>query len=163
MKLIILGAGGFGRTVADVAEQMNRYDQILFLDDASDHPCSEYENYKFDYIYPAFGDNTTRLFWVEKLFQEGCKVPTIIHPSAYISPKAVVKTGTVVLPNAVINTDTIIEEACIINLSAVIDHGCIIEKGCHICLGAVIKGENRINKLTKIEAGEIIQARMFPI
>ncbi len=35
MKLIILGAGGYGRTVADIARQSKRYSDILFLDDNS--------------------------------------------------------------------------------------------------------------------------------
>ena len=35
MRLIILGAGGYGRTVADVAAQTGDYDEIRFLDDNS--------------------------------------------------------------------------------------------------------------------------------
>lgn len=57
----------------------------------------------------------------------------------------------------------IIHRGCVINLGAIIDHGCIIEEGCHICLGAIVKGENRIKRLTKIEAGEVIQARKWPV
>ena len=33
MRLVILGAGGYGKTVADVARQSGEYDEILFLDD----------------------------------------------------------------------------------------------------------------------------------
>ena len=32
-KLLILGAGGYGKTVADVAAQLGIYDRIAFLDD----------------------------------------------------------------------------------------------------------------------------------
>ena len=35
MKLIILGAGGYGQTVADIAEQSGEYEEIHFLDDNS--------------------------------------------------------------------------------------------------------------------------------
>ena len=35
MKLVILGSGGYGRMIADVAAQLNKYDEILFLDDNS--------------------------------------------------------------------------------------------------------------------------------
>ena len=38
MRLIILGAGGFGRTVADLAAQSGRYETISFLDDGSNAP-----------------------------------------------------------------------------------------------------------------------------
>ena len=37
------------------------------------------------------------------------------------------------------------------------------EQGCHICLGAIVKGENRIAALSKIEAGEVVQLRQYPV
>lgn len=164
MKLIILGSGGYGRTVADVANQLN-YD-TLFLDDSiSEHPLSSYESYidSDTCFIPAFGNNAFRLEWINKLESSGAKLATLIHPTAYISLTATIQPGTVILPKAVINTDTIIEKGCIINLGAIIDHGCVIEEGCHICLGAIVKGENRIKALTKIEAGEVVQARQWPV
>lgn len=33
MRLVILGAGGYRRTVADVARQSGEYGEIIFLDD----------------------------------------------------------------------------------------------------------------------------------
>ena len=36
-----------------------------------------------------------------------------------------------------------------------------IEEGVHICLGAIVKGENRVKTLSKIEAGEVIEARKW--
>ena len=163
MNLVILGSGGYGHTVADVAEQLGRYQNIIFLDDATEHPCSEYVNYPEDEIYPAFGNNQARLAWVKRLEEEGFRVPTLVHPAAYISPKAKLGSGTVILPKAAVNTDVTIEKGCIINLGALIDHGCVIEEGCHICLGAIVKGENRIQSMTKIEAGEVIEARIFQV
>lgn len=168
MKLIILGAGGYGQTVADVAEQSGKYESISFLDDNSTSnnvigKCSDYSKYKDSFIYPAFGNNKLRLEWIEKLLSENFFVPTIIHSTAYISPKATVDVGCVILPNAVINTSCKIKKACIVNCGAIIDHGCIIEEGVHVCLGAIVKAENKIEKLSKIEAGEVIQARTFPV
>lgn len=125
--------------------------------------CCDYAKFKNDEIYPAFGNNTARLKWMNRLISEGYKVPTIIHSTAYISPRASVDIGTVVLPKSIINTDTRVGKGCIINCGAIIDHGCIIEDGCHICLGAIIKGENRISSCTKIEAGEVIAMREYPI
>lgn len=168
MKLIILGAGGYGQTVADIAEQSGKYESINFLDDNSSSnnvigKCSDYQKYKDCFIYPAFGNNKLRLEWIEKLLLENFSIPTIIHSTAYISPKANVDIGCVVLPNVVINTNCKIKKACIINCGALIDHGCVIEEGVHVCLGAIVKAENKIEKFSKIEAGEVIQARTFPI
>ena len=167
-KLIILGAGGYGQTVADIAEQSGDYKEIHFLDDNSTAKnvigkCEDFEKYKDCMIYPAFGNNSLRIEWIEKLLAEGISIPTIIHKYAYVSPKASIGVGSVVLPHAVINTNCKIGNGCIINCNSTIDHGCIIEDGVHICLGAIIKSENRIAKYTKIEAGEVVQARTFPI
>lgn len=48
-------------------------------------------------------------------------------------------------------------KGCIINLGAIVDYGCILEEGVHICLGAIVKGENRIEGLSKIETGEVVE------
>lgn len=168
MKLLILGAGGFGQTVADLAEQSGGYEKICFLDDSSNAEnvigkCSDYIKHKEWVIYPAFGNNEMRLSWIERLVNEDFSVPTLIHATAYVSPKAKIDYGSVILPNAVINTNCVVEKGCIINCGAIIDHGCVIEQGCHICLGAIVKAENRIAKYTKIEAGEVVQARKFSV
>ena len=45
MRLIILGMGGYGRTIADVAEQTGMYEEIIFLDDQADQAmdtCASY-------------------------------------------------------------------------------------------------------------------------
>ena len=52
---------------------------------------------------------------------------------------------------------------CILNLGAIVDHGCIIEEGVHICLGAIVKGENRVEKCSKIEAGEVVERGQRPL
>ncbi len=164
MRMVILGAGGYGRTVADIAEQIGY--TALFLDDADkEHPLSSFYQYiNCDTVFAiAFGNNDLRLQWIEKLEKAGAKVSSLIHPTAYLSPTAIVQDGVVILPNVTINTNVIIEKGCIINLGAIIDHDCVIEKGCHICIGAIIKGENRIKSKTKIEAGTVVEARKYPI
>ena len=164
IRLIILGSGGYGHTVADIAEQLGY--NCIFLDDSDvSHPLSSFVDYvdvDTEFI-PAFGNNAFRLEWIDKLQAAGAALATLIHPTAYVSPKAVIGPGTVVLPKALVNTGVVVERGCIINLGAIIDHGCVIEEGCHICLGAIVKGDNRIIALTKIEAGEVIQARQWPV
>ena len=48
-------------------------------------------------FYPAFGNNERRVEWLEKLTEAGCPVPTLIHPTAYVSPKATIDKGTVIM------------------------------------------------------------------
>lgn len=157
-KLIILGSGGYGRTVYDVAEQLGY--SITVLDDSdNEHPLDSFSLYiKNDVEFiPAFGNNEFCLSWLERIEKAGGKPATLVHPSAYISPRAHVSEGCVVLPGAILNTGTRIGKGCIINLGATVDHDVIIEDGVHLCIRCIIKGENRISRCEKIEAGEIIE------
>ena len=157
-RLIILGSGGYGHTVADVAEQLG-YTTIVLDDTDSAHPLSSFPSYinPTPFFIPAFGNNSFRLEWINRIEESGGQLVTLIHPTAYVSPTASIKPGTVILPHAIINTDVVINSGCIINLGAIVDHGCIIEEGVHVCLGAIVKGENRIEKCSKIEAGEVVE------
>ena len=164
-KLVILGAGGYGSVVKDIAEQLG-YESIVVLDDnILEWPLASFidflgENTEF---IPAFGNNEFRMEWIRKIEKAGGQLATLIHPTAYVSPKASVAPGTVVLPHAIINTDVLVERGCILNLGVMVDHGCVVEEGVHICLGAMIKAENRVKALSKIEAGEVIEARIWPV
>lgn len=163
-QLVILGSGGYGHTVADVAEQLGYI--ILFLDDSlPGHELSSFSSYINDQteFIPAFGNNEFRLSWCDRITQAGGKLATLIHPTAYVSPTASIAPGTVILPHAIINTDVVINRGCIINLGAILDHGCIIEDGVHICLGTIVKGENRMERLSKIEAGEVVERGQYPL
>ena len=163
-QLVILGSGGYGHTVADVAEQLGY--NILFLDDSLPrHELSRFSSYIDDQteFIPAFGNNAFRLEWLTRLESAGGKLATLIHPTAYVSPRSTINPGTVILPHAIINTDVVINRGCIINLGAVIDHGCIIEEGVHVCLGAIVKGENHLPRCIKIEAGEVIERGQYPL
>ena len=150
-KLVILGSGGYGRTVYDVAEQLGY--SITVLDDSDkEHPLDSFLHYISDdtQFIPAFGNNEFRLEWLERIENAGGKPATLIHPLAYVSPRAHVSEGCVILPGAVINTGTRIGKGCIINLGATVDHDVIIEDGVHLCIRCIIKGENRISRCEKI-------------
>ncbi len=169
-KLLILGAGGYGKTVADAARQLGIYDKIAFLDDGRSGPeilgtCEEYGLFAGEDtdVYPAFGSNAIRMNWMEKLMREDISVSTLVHPRAYVSPCAKLYAGTVVLPMAVVNTGVTVESGCIINIGALVDHDCYIEAGVHLCPGAIVKAENRIGAGTRLESGQVIQNRMYPL
>ena len=74
-KLLILGAGGYGKTVADVAAQLG-YDHIRFLDDSRNGEtilgkCEDYARFvdSGTEIYPAFGHNGNRMMWLETFLE----------------------------------------------------------------------------------------------
>lgn len=169
MRLIILGAGKFGKTIEDVAGQLDKYEKINFLDDKAEGEdilgkTDDFKNFINDYteFYPAFGDNELRYNWILKLDEAGAKIATIVHPSAYVSPKVVIGKGSAVLPNASINYGAVITYACIVNMGAIIDHNVLLGNGVHVCPGAVVKGENLIPAFMKIESGTVIKRAQYP-
>lgn len=170
MRLLILGAGGYGQTVADVARQSGKYAQVCFLDDGKAGPdilgkCADFMCYADEntQMYPAFGNNAGRLAWLDRFAAAGVVVPTLVHSTAYVSPTACVSAGSVVLPRAVINTACRVERGCIVNCGAILDHGCVLEEGVHLAPGAVVKAENRIPACTKVDSGEVVQNRTYPV
>ena len=169
-KLLILGAGGYGKTIADLAQQLNIYDRIAFLDDNADGPdvlgkCADvFQMADEDTdVYPAFGNNEGRMNWLGRLRDSGVTVPTLVHPRAYVSPTARLGMGVMVLPMAVVNTRVTVENGCIINIGALIDHDSVIGEGTHLAPGAIVKAENRIPGMIKIDSGEVIENRTYPL
>ena len=84
-KLIIIGASGHGKVVADIAIKMNKWQSIAFLDDDESIKTSmglevigrtaDAFTYKdeADFIV-AIGSNTTREKIQEKLIEQGINV-----------------------------------------------------------------------------------------
>lgn len=92
-NLLILGAGGHGQVVKELAESLKQFDKIEFLDDNSKQAiekCSEYLKFldEFSCAHVAFGNNTFRMEWSEKLKQAGFHLPVLVHETAWVSPSA---------------------------------------------------------------------------
>ncbi len=79
MRLVILGAGGYGRTIADIAEQLN-YEIIVLDDSMPDNPLDSFYMYiaPDTQFIPAFGNNNFRLEWIDKLKAVGAMLATIV-------------------------------------------------------------------------------------
>ena len=169
-KLLILGAGGYGKTIADVAAQLNCYDSISFLDDQRTgsnilgkcEDCFRLCDRETE-VYPAFGGGSIRMMWLQRLMEAKITVPSLVHPRAYVSPTARIGIGTMVLPMAVVNTGVTVGNGCIINIGSLVDHDSIISDGVHLAPGAIVKAENRIPVGIKIGSGEVIENRQYPL
>lgn len=160
--LLIIGAGGLGQMIKEVALSIG-YGKVSFLDDAAKGAdvigkCCDYiaMHEKFDTAVAALGDNETRLYWTEKLMEAGYHVPALIHPSAIVSPSASIAEGCFVLQRAVINTNSSIEHAVLVNAGAIVDHNSYIERGAHVGLGGIVKSNCHVASGKKVEAGEVV-------
>lgn len=159
-RLIIIGASGHGKVVADIAT-LNGYNEILFLDDnESIKECAGWpvigksRDALEGEIFVAIGNAETRKNLME-YYSERVQ-PSLIHPSAFIANGTKLDKGSVVMAGAIINPGVKIGRGCIINTSSSVDHDCIVEDYCHISVGAHLCGTVIIGESTWIGAGAII-------
>ncbi len=166
-KLIIIGASGHGKVVADIAIKMNKWQSIAFLDDdESIKTCMELEvigknadafTYKDEAdFFVGIGNNATREKIQEKLETEGLSVVSLIHPNAVIGFDVEIGTGTTVMAGVVINSSSKIGKGCIINTSCSLDHDNVIEDYVHISPGANLAGTVKVGKGSWIGIGSVI-------
>ncbi len=159
-KLVIIGASGHGKVIADIAER-NAYKEIVFLDDDECiNECAGFpvvgkscEAAKLDGDkIVAIGNAEIRARIQEKLEN----VVTLIHPEAVISRRVKIGEGSVVMAGAVINSDVIIGKGCIVNTGASIDHDCVVQDFVHVSVGAHLCGTVSVGKKTWIGAGATV-------
>lgn len=156
-KLLIIGASGHGKVVADIALKMNSWQSIAFLDDnkgiktsmglavigTSDDVFTHIDEYE---IFVGIGNNGTRQRIHEMLEILGASIPVLIHPNAVIGNQVEIGNGTVVMAGSVVNCCTKIGKSCIINTGATIDHDNCIEDYVHISPGAHLAGSVKVGQ-----------------
>ena len=79
-----------------------------------------------------------------------------IHPSATVSPRTSIDTGTVVMAGVSVNCETKIGHHAIINTNCSIDHDCILENFVHISPQAALAGNVKVGEGTHIGIGACI-------
>jgi sugar O-acyltransferase (sialic acid O-acetyltransferase NeuD family) len=167
LQLLLYGAGGHGKVVADIVEREGRYCLIGFIDDraalwgrellgyrvlggyrllekGSFHDCA---------VILAIGDNQARAELAHHIASLGYGLGLAVHPSAQVSRHAHIGPGTVVMAHAVVNPGCIIGANAVVNTGAVIDHDCAIHNFVHISPGAVLSGNVVVEEGTHIGAG----------
>lgn len=153
-KLLLIGAGGFGRVVLEHAEKEYL---CAFLDDgiapgtsvdgspvlgpvSSMHAL--YGEYRL--LVVAIGNNGLR----EKIYREarriGYSFPNIVVPSAYISPHASVGTGCVILNNVCIQNASSVGDGVILNPGVEVHHGSRVGNYALIYTNSVIRTFARV-------------------
>lgn len=164
-KLVIIGASGHGKVIADIAKNLE-YSEIVFLDDDTTViECNGYRvvgttndirNYQQYEAVVAIGNADIRKNIQNQLLNENIMIATLVHPNAVIGENVVLGKGTVVMAGAVINPCVKIGDGCIINTCASVDHDCDIGDFAHVSVGAHIAGTVTIGENTCIGAGATI-------
>jgi sugar O-acyltransferase (sialic acid O-acetyltransferase NeuD family) len=166
-KLLIIGASGHGKVIADIASKMNKWKAIAFLDDDQNikesmgievvGQSSDAFKYLKDFeIFVGIGNNSTREKFQEMLECKGASIPTLIHPAAVIGNQVELESGTAVMAGAVINCCTTIGKGCIINTGATIDHDNIIADYVHLSPGVHLAGTVTVGKGSWLGVGSVV-------
>ncbi len=159
-KLLLVGAGGFGKVVLEHAQKQYK---CAFVDDGyavgtvingaeavgkiSDiaRLFGEYKN-----LIVVIGNNALR----EKVYKEaaviGYSFPNIIVDSTYISPFASVGTGCIFLNNVVVQNNAKVGNGVILNPGVEIHHDSVVEDYALVYTNSVIRTFAHIGKRAHI-------------
>ena len=159
-RLIIVGACGHGKVVADIANR-NGYSDIAFLDDNEEltecdgYPVigkpSDYTSSDGD-LFVAIGNAVIR----KRIMDSLGSCVTLIHPDSVIAENVEIHEGTVIMAGTVINPHTEIGRGCIINTCSSVDHDCVLGDFVHVSVGVHVCGTVEIGTNTWIGAGTTV-------
>lgn len=169
-KIVIIGAGGFGREVKIIIDDINKksleYDFLGYYDD-------NIEKGKLINGFPILGTiqdlNTindvtcvaigigvpkTKLNLIKELVNDKLQYPTLIHPSAIISDDDVyIGRGTIICAGNIITCNIKIEDFVTINLMCTVGHDTQINNFCSFMPSVNISGEVIIHENVYVGTG----------
>lgn len=159
-KLLLVGAGGFGRMAAEQA--MLRYD-CAFVDDGqpvgaeicgipvvggiADLPELRKD---YDALVVGIGNNDLRAQIYEKAAAMNYAFPNIIAPSAYVSPFAKIGKGCVVLQNACIQNGATVGNGVLLNAGTEVHCDAVVEDYALIYTNSVIRTGARVGRFARV-------------
>lgn len=164
-KLILIGAGGYAKSVLDSVDYYN-YKVQGFIDEFSEdeqhlgYPIlakslDEIEN-KESYVYfITIGNNTHRERWYKVLVEKKLRYINIVDKSAIISSNATIGNGCFIGKMAIVNSRAVIGDNCIVNTKALVEHGCTVGKHVNLSTNSVINGDVVVGDGTFIGSGSV--------
>ncbi len=164
-ELLILGAGGHGRVVADAALASGAWSRVSACDRnparsagkllsgvplvAIDAPgLGSYM------LHVAIGNAGNRE--KETAATSDRQHATVVHPYASVSSHASMVAGCFIAAQAVVAPGALIGRAVIINHGAVVDHDVVVGEFSHIAPGAVLGGGVQVGRRVLVGAGATV-------
>jgi sugar O-acyltransferase (sialic acid O-acetyltransferase NeuD family) len=155
--MILYGASGHARVILDilhandvnVTELFDDNEQITTLQGVkvvTPHVTDEP-------VIVSIGNNRIRKRIAEN---NPYRYGVAIHPTAIVSPSAIIGEGTVVMQGAILQAGAVIGRHCIINTGASVDHECRIEDYVHVSPHATLCGDVAVGEGAWIGAGSVV-------
>lgn len=168
-RLLIVGAGGHGRSVAEAAELSGRFELVGFLDDAltvgefvfglpilGSVASMAYQRAAADHTIVAIGNNAMREGLTQQLIAVGFELATVVHPSAIVSSRAVLGAGSAVMAGAIVGAEANVGIGVIVNCGAVVDHHATVEDYGHLGVNASMAGGTVLGRAAWMQAGAVL-------
>jgi sugar O-acyltransferase (sialic acid O-acetyltransferase NeuD family) len=169
-RILLLGAGGHGKAMADLVLAGGAYGVAGFVDAApktcqvlglpvlgNESLLGALVTQGIALAHPSIGDNAQRLAAAGRLRAAGFALPSLVHPSALIGHGARLGDGAAILARAVIGPEAEIGPLVLINTGAIVEHDCRVAEAAHIGPGAVLAGGVRIGASALIGAGAVVR------
>lgn len=169
IRLLVVGAGGHGRSVAEAAVLSDQFEVVGFLDDRllvgttvfnavvlgsiasmSQHLAA------IDQAIVALGNNTLREKIFQQLTEAGFKFASVVHPRSIVSPSASLGAGSVVMAGAIVGTEASLGIGTIVNCGAVVNHQAKVEAYGHLGVNASMAGGTVLGRNAWMQAGTAI-------
>ena len=179
-KLIIIGAGDFGREVSWVVERINAaaptWELLGFVDDTPDKQGAVVDGYPVlgpasaldaiteeTWVVCSIGTGRTRRRVMEEVLRNpSLKAATLIDPSAIVGRNARVGAGCVVCAGTVLAISSQLADHVIVNLNCTIGHDTALEPYCTVHPGSNLSGKVHVGACTDIGTGtKVIQGKII--
>ena len=169
-RIVLLGASGHAKVVADAAQREGRWHVVGFLDQNA-RPAQRHfgipvlgseqdlprlaEELGLAGIFVSIGDNHNRQQAVERLQQLCPQLPfvSIVHPDTSVAEGVLLGEGSVLMAGCRVNADARIGAHCILNTQSSLDHDSVLEDFASLAPGAITGGNVRIGRGSTISLG----------
>lgn len=169
--IVIIGAGGFGREVAWLIEEINKIkkkwnligfidDEIIFQDERiNGYPVVgniEWLKQQELYVVNAIGDPIIKKNIMAKLKNSKNKYPVLIHPNVIYSERISFGEGTIVCAGNILTVNIEIGKHVIINLDCTIGHDVVLKDYVTVLPSVNISGAVTVEECVSIGTGSAI-------
>lgn len=171
-RLLIVGAGGHGRAIAEAVLHLGHDELVGFIDDDASRiavwerpvlgtpACITDFRQRADSVIVAVGNNAVREALHARVRAAGFELLSVIHPHAIVSARAVIGAGCAIMAGAVVGTEAQLGEGVIVNSGAVVDHHCVVEDFGHVGTNASMAGGSRLGRGAWMQAGSALGYRV---
>ena len=173
-KLVILGAGGLARelanAVADINENAQTFEVMGYLDDEEEligqkrvqlpilGPVNWLASHKSAELWtiPGVGDGYVRERFSGIAEQHAVPLATVIHPSAIVGSGCSIEAGVFIAAGCVITVDVSLGECALVNMGCTVAHDVRIGNYVSIHPGARVSGEVTIGDYALIGTQAVV-------